>query len=675
VVVLDDLHWAVPTFLDVIEYVVRAVDGPALVVSVTRPELLERRPAWGDGATTLEPLGGGDARLLVDALPERDVLDDALAAAILETAEGVPLFVEQLAAHAAETDVADEGIPGSLDALLASRIDVLEPGERAVLSRAAVVGRAFSREALGALTPDAEAREVGGRLASLERRRLVRPSGTDHEFVHPLVRGAAYESIGRAERAALHETFARWLDDRGARDELVGTHLERAANDGGDQADRAGLAQEASGRLAGAGERALLSHDHAAAANLLERAAALLDEEAPARMEIECSLGPALRGVGQLDRAIGLLEGTAARARVAGHRTIERRAGVELVLPLIAVERITIEEAVAFLDEALAVLTETDDVRGIARAELTYVTLELMIRHADSAFAHAERADAAYRRLGRSGQMDTPAVQAAVAGSTTVREVIRACEQSLGGHPDSPRTRAYLLVYLGFLRALSGDKAEAREASTTARSALQELREEVGLGTSAALWLGETEAILADWARAREIFEQALDYTRDRPQHQDYRAYFLARLGETELERGDPRAAASLAEEARGLSIPGDIETDVWWRRVAARALSATGHPRKALRLGREALAIADTTEDFGLRSGARLDLAEVHLRAGRDAAALRLVCEGLALLDRKGAVLPAEHARLRFAELLADDGGRGDDRAHRDPNQQLGGH
>jgi len=197
--------------------------------------------------------------------------------------------------------------------------------------------------------------------------------------------------------------------------------------------------------------------------------------------------------------------------------------------------------------------------------------------------------------------------------------------------------------------------AEAREASTIARSALQELGEEVGLGTSAALFLAETEAILADWPRAREIFVQALEYTRDRP-HQVYRAYFLARLGEIELVRGDPRAAASLAEEARGLStpIPGDVETDVWWRRVAARALSATGHPRKALRLGREALATADTTEDVLLRAGARLDLVEVQLRAGGESEALPLVREALELLDNKGAVLPAEHARARFTELLS---------------------
>jgi DNA-binding SARP family transcriptional activator/tetratricopeptide (TPR) repeat protein len=675
VLVLDDLHWAVPTFLDLVEYVVRVVDGPLLVVSVTRPELLERRPAWSEGATMLESLAADDARLLVDALPEREVLDDTLATAILDAAEGVPLFLEQLAAHAAESDLADGRIPTSLDALLASRIDVLEPGERAVLSRAAVVGRMFSRESLGALTPDGEARELGGRLASLERRRLVRPRGDEHEFVHPLVRGAAYDAIGRPERAAMHETFARWLDDRGEADELVGTHLERAAKDGGDPAGGAALAHEASARLARAGQRALLSFDHAAAVNLLERAAALLEEQARDRMEIECSLGPALRGVGRLDQAIELLESTVGRARIAGHRTIELRAGVELVPPLVTGGQLTAEEAGALLDEALAVFKEADDVIGVARAELACMNLLFATRHVDSAFAHAERADAAYRRLGRSGQVDVSAASAAMKGSTTVREAIRAVERGLARHLDSPRVRAYLLVYLGFLRALSGAIVEAREASTAARSDLQDLGEEVGLGTSAALDLGETEAIAADWSRAREIFEQGLDYTRDRPQHQDYRAYFLARLGETALERADPHAAASLADEARGLAIPGDVETDVWWRRVAARALSATGQPRKAMRLGREALAIADSTEDVLLRTGARLDLAEVQLRAGRESEARSLVREGLELLDRKGAVLPAEHARARFAKLLGEKGGRGDDRAHRDPTQQLGGH
>jgi DNA-binding SARP family transcriptional activator len=655
VVVLDDLHWAVPTFLDLVEYVVRAIDGPLLVVSVTRPELLERRPAWSEGATTLEPIGGDDARLLVDALPERDALDETLASAILDTAAGVPLFLEQLAAHAVEAGLVD-GVPMMLDALLASRIDALEPGERDVLSRAAVVGRAFSRESLGALTPDAETRELAGRLASLERRRLVRPRGDEHEFVHPLVRGAAYDAIGRADRAAMHETFARWLDAHGGLDELVGTHLERAANDSRESAGRAALGQEASGLLARAGQDALLSYDHAAAANLLERAAALLDEDSLDRMEIECGLGHALKGVGRREEATALLGAVAERARQVGQRPIQLRARVELVHPLLTSGRLTPEAAGALLDEALGVLTEVADVLGIARTESAYTLIYNWCNLPDRALAHAERADAAYRRLGRGGQVDTIAVMAATRGSTTVRDATRACERAIAEHPNSSRRRAYLLAYLGVLCAMSGDRTAAREASDEARSQLQELGEDVGLGTSAAQLLGEAEAIAGAWPRAREIFEHGLAYTRDRPQHRDFHAYFLARLGETELERGDPRAAAALAEEARRLAVPGDIETEVWWRRVAARALSADGQTRKALRLGREALTTADSTEEVLPRSGARLDLGEVQLRAGRRSEAMSLVGEALELLDRKGAVLPAEHARARFAELLAED-------------------
>ena len=299
VVVLDDLHWAVPTFLDLVEYVARAVEGPLLVVSATRPELLERRPAWRDGATVLEALAGDDASRLLDALPERDALDEGLATAILDAAEGVPLFLEQLAAHAAELDLKEDRVPGTLDALLASRIDAVEPGERAVLSRAAVVGRVFSRESLGALTPVGETRELAGRLASLERRRLLRMRGDEHEFAHPLVRGAAYGAIARPERAALHETFARWLDGRGESDELVGTHLERAARDASDDRRRASLAAGASARLGAARAGVHSSRSTMRPPRVFWSARPRCwTRRRTDRMKIECSLGHAFKGVG-----------------------------------------------------------------------------------------------------------------------------------------------------------------------------------------------------------------------------------------------------------------------------------------------------------------------------------------------------------------------------------------
>ena len=196
VVVLDDVHWAVPTFLDVVEYLVRAAHGPLLVISMARPSCSSTVPPGGGsvdarlaGRSRRSPSRGCAART---RRARRQAGDGDP-----RVGEGVPLFLEQLAAHAAEAGFAADGIPSTLDALLASRIDALEPGERDVLSRAAVVGRAFSQDSVRALTPEEESRELDGRLASLARRRLVRPRATEHEFVHPLIHRAAYGAIDR----------------------------------------------------------------------------------------------------------------------------------------------------------------------------------------------------------------------------------------------------------------------------------------------------------------------------------------------------------------------------------------------------------------------------------------------------------------------------------------------
>ena len=168
-----------------------------------------------------------------------------------------------------------------------------------MLSRAAVVGRAFSRESLGALTPDREARELDGRLASLERRRLVRPRGDDHEFVHPLVRGAAYDAIGRPERAAMHETFARWLDRRGESDELVGTHLERAALDQLPWSRTRGSSRARRRSSRGSRGAGLCSIRPSRRREPPRASCGVPRPGSPERLELECSLGHALKGIGE----------------------------------------------------------------------------------------------------------------------------------------------------------------------------------------------------------------------------------------------------------------------------------------------------------------------------------------------------------------------------------------
>jgi DNA-binding SARP family transcriptional activator len=676
VVALDDVHWAVPTFLDLIEYVVRAVDGPLLVVSAARPELLDQRPAWGEGATMLEPLARDEARCLVDALPERDDLDEKVATSILQAAEGVPLFLEQLAAHAAESDLADDRIPSSLDALLASRIDALEPGERDVLSRAAVVGRAFSWESIAALTPHAEARELDGRLASLGRRRLVRPRAGEYEFVHALVGRAAYGAIGRSERAGMHESFARWLDERSEGDELVGAHLERATRDTSAGSERTALSREASARLGRAGQRALLAFDQSAAANLLERAAALLDDGDSERLELECGLGLALKGLGELDRAARLLESIGERALATGNRRIGARARIESILPRLYGGFLEVDAAVEQLDEAVVALEESADAYGLARAELTYALVLGDVGHrADRAIPHLENAQRAYRLAGIDGNTDVLTVACALNGTTPVDEAIRLCEDCMSRHPDRLRVHAYLRCRHAVLRALLGDVERAREAAAGARSELVDLGEDVGLRTSAAAFLGSVEAFAGDWQRAEAIFRPAFEYARQHPSHRMWQGYFLARLAEAAIGRGDPRAAVALAEEACAVCVAGDLQTEIWSRRVAGRALAAADHPRRGRTLAREAVAYADKSDDLVQKGESRLDLAEVYVRAGQRKQAAQVAADGLALLDRKRALLPSANGRLRFADLVAEGnvGARRVPRPSKPPNTSAG--
>ncbi len=169
---LDDLQWAEPTFLDLIEYLVGwSREAPILIVCLARPELLDRHPGWlsskpGSTEIRLEPLSEPDAQSLLELLRGDAEVSPAMLARITRAAEGNPLFVEQMLAMMTEdgTPAADLAIPPSIHALLAARLDRLDPTERAVIERASVVGKEFWRGAVRELSP-ADERDERGRLA------------------------------------------------------------------------------------------------------------------------------------------------------------------------------------------------------------------------------------------------------------------------------------------------------------------------------------------------------------------------------------------------------------------------------------------------------------------------------------------------------------------------------
>src|SRR5205823_10479526 len=266
-------------------------EAPLLLLCLARPELLDRRSGWGGGklnATTilLEPLSSTETDELLERLLGEAPLDAGLQQRIRDAAEGNPLFVEEMVALVEESGDGEISVPGTIQALLAARLDQLEPGERGVLERGSIEGRVFHRGAVQALAP--EETQVERRLTGLVRKELVRPDkaqlgGEDaYRFRHLLIRDAAYDALPKSTRAVLHERFAAWLDEHGVGlvelDEIVGYHLEQAhgyqTELGGADAD---LGRRAADRLAAAGRKSHAAGDDNGAANLLSRAVSLAE--------------------------------------------------------------------------------------------------------------------------------------------------------------------------------------------------------------------------------------------------------------------------------------------------------------------------------------------------------------------------------------------------------------
>ena len=234
IVVLEDLHWAEPTFLDLVDLLAREATGRILLLCLSRPDLLERRPEMeSTDVVELERLSTDDVEsLIVDRAGPiaPDVVDR-----IVGVSEGNPLFAEQMLVALDEEPVS--AVPASLGGLLAMRLDRLGPGERDLLRSASVVGLEFDLEAVSGLLPPDARPFLERHLESMEQRRLIQRTGPIHfRFGHALIRMAAYQSIAREDRAGLHERFADWLgrtspDSTPEFQEVLGHHLELAMDD------------------------------------------------------------------------------------------------------------------------------------------------------------------------------------------------------------------------------------------------------------------------------------------------------------------------------------------------------------------------------------------------------------------------------------------------------------
>jgi class 3 adenylate cyclase len=327
VVVFEDIHWAEPTFLELIKYLAATIrDVSLLIVAVARTDLLDAVPDFAgglDNATRMElqPLTGAESSTLAEHLIGDAAAASDLSQRISTAGGGNPLFVEELARLLVDEPAA-LSVPPTIHALLAARLDRLDPAERAVVEAAAVVGRSFGGGAVLELVRRDDRAELDRDLDALVGEDLIQPDGgrfageETFSFKHMLARDVAYQGILKEVRADFHERFADWLEQAageraGEYEQILGFHLERAYSyltELGPIADRGrDLAARAAARLGSSGRRALARGDIPAAVQLLERAVSLLDDDDPARRDLTLKLGIALAETGQLTRADGLL--------------------------------------------------------------------------------------------------------------------------------------------------------------------------------------------------------------------------------------------------------------------------------------------------------------------------------------------------------------------------------
>jgi class 3 adenylate cyclase/tetratricopeptide (TPR) repeat protein len=341
VLVVEDLHWADPlTLAHVAELAKAAASCPAVLVTTSRPEGDPLDREWRAAAAEvplvtldLSPLRAEEARALAGSLAAADT---ALAERCVERAAGNPLFLEQLLLNAAEEGGGARagGVPGSVQSLVQARLDRLDPGDKAALQAASVLGQRFARGALDHLVgqaPEWTEAALGRLAAQLLLRRQEQPGGGGASwlFAHALVRDAVYDALLKGRRRELHRRAAAWFADAGRDPALRAEHLDRAEDPGAARAYLEAARSQAAG------------YRYEAALRLVERGAELATERAD-RFELARYRGDVLHDLGAMPRARAAYEEALAAAEGEAERC-------RALIGLAAVKRVTDD-----LDGALA---------------------------------------------------------------------------------------------------------------------------------------------------------------------------------------------------------------------------------------------------------------------------------------------------------------------------------
>ncbi len=631
VLVVDDLQWADPLFMDLLDHVADgASDVPLFLLVMARPEVLDSRPGWGDGrhnvsSVLLDPLTDDDAASLLGQLVGPAPLDRQAATRILDVAEGNPLYVVEVVSMLDDDgalvpgggrapELATIAVPPTIQALLAERLDRLNASERAVIEAASIEGKEFARERVEALVGDS----IDAELRALVRKDLIEPFGEDtFRFRHQLIRDAAYEGMAKELRARLHERFADWLEARPLTfpvvDELVGYHLERAVGLrrelGEAPSSTEPLAARASASLAVAGRRAAQRDDQSAASALLERAIALVRDDDAARGALLPALGASLFEAGRMSEATAVLDEAIASAP---EPWLGARARIERAFVRLETETsVGAEQARQVADEALPVLERARDDYGQCRAwNLRAQAGWIMgqVAQADEAWSRAtDCARAAGEDLELFGILGWRAT-AAVLGPAPVAEAIPSCERMREMVAPSPVAVAWVVNALAPLHAMRGEFEIAEGLVEEANETLHQL---AGLHSSVSHMEAFTRMLAGQPALAERALRSDVEALRSMSQG-GLLSTTAALLGQALYAQDELEEAAEWCAVAADAAAPDDIVTQVVWRGVKAKVLAHEGRVDRAEALAHEAVALVDATDLLWHRGDAMLDLAEV---------------------------------------------------------------
>jgi class 3 adenylate cyclase/ATP/maltotriose-dependent transcriptional regulator MalT len=617
VLVFEDIHWAEEPLLELIEHLATWVrDAPLLLVCLARPELLDLRPGWGGGrvratAIELEALGRSESEELVEALMTDGGLSDEARGQLLDKTEGNPLYVEETVRMLAEEGPDAVGrIPDTLQALIAARIDRLPAEAKALLQRAAVIGRIFWSGALERLSPELESVEDPLEDLLLRDFVLAEPRssirGEDaYRFKHVLIREVAYTGLSKSARAEHHASFAEWLKERAGEEllEIRAYHLDHATQllaelDGAAPLE---LQREAADALAEAGLRAFAREANRSARQLFVRSVEL--EPTLRRRYLAARAADRLSDLPSVARE---MEEVLAAAQEAGDRWTEGRALVTLAENAVLREA-DVPRAEELVERALEVL-EPDDDTGRFRALNVRGTIAWS---RGDLVKQEEGMREAIELARRAGRKDFEAQAADTLASVYISrlELDRAAplvEQALlfAEQSGSAEARGRALRYAGQLYL-------ARRDLDDAEAALQGAQE----------YLAEAGAA---WSLARTL---------------NFAAWVAWRKGET------PRAERLFRESIRILAPLEDRATLCESQRGLAQLLAAERRVDEAERF---ALAARETVgpQDITSLATTTMALGVVRAAQGRDEEAERLLREAYET------IAPTEH-RSHQREVL----------------------